>query len=76
LILEQLLNGVLSVSLEEANVHISVDSYEEWMDFEKVLANRDTTIALVRLVEFKKYVRPLTLNVVLEEENFNEGGTL
>jgi hypothetical protein len=46
------------------------------MDFEKVLANRDTTIALVRLVEFKKYVRPLTLNVVLEEENFNEGGTL
>ncbi|KAK4007381.1 hypothetical protein OUZ56_012538 [Daphnia magna] len=48
LILEQLLNGVRSVSLEEANVHIPVDSYEEWIDSEKVLANRDTAIALLR----------------------------
>ncbi|KAK4013252.1 hypothetical protein OUZ56_025486 [Daphnia magna] len=46
LILEQLLNGVRSVSLEEANFHIPFDSYEEWMDLEKVLANRDTAIAL------------------------------
>jgi hypothetical protein len=71
--LEQLLNGVLSVSLEEANVHISVDSYEEWMDFEKVLANRDTshtTIALVRLVEFKKYLRPLTLKFCNRRRKF------
>lgn len=47
------------------------------MDLEKVLANRDTAIALVRLIEFKKCVRPLTLNVVIGEENFKlRGDTL
>ena len=48
LILEHLLHGVRSVSLEETNVHIPVDNFSEWMDLERALTNKDTAIALVR----------------------------